>query len=257
MGKRPHARRVNRQPTQKNTRRVAKRTARKRPIAQDKLVAAHWDKRLTVRQNYAQLGLAHRVNGVAGGTERSKLIEEMIVSSKEVDEMLVRQATQADPLLDGTLADPAELAYQPSNVIAGTRDLSGLDEATLKRRLGPGRAMIKRDSNGNITSVIMGTEAESGDEHDDNDEDDDLTIIPQVKAKSKLIQEMERKIAEHVPHQRHLSHGEIKWAKEVIAKHGDRYENAFRDLKLNKLQRTVGQIRTLCERYLATQQNTE
>ncbi|RKP24281.1 ribosome biogenesis protein Nop16 [Syncephalis pseudoplumigaleata] len=218
MGKRPHARRVNRQPTQKNTRRVANRVARKRPIAQDKLVAAHWDKELTVRQNYARLGLAHRVNGVAGGTERSRALEEM-------------------------------LAYRA----ADAQDLSKLDEATLKRRLGPGRAMIKRDDKGNIISVIMGTEADL-DDGSEEQEEEQLAVLSQAKAKSQLVEEMERQVAEHVPYQRFLSPGETKWAKEVIAKYGDQYERAFRDLKLNKLQRTVGQIRQLCERYLATQQ---
>ncbi|KAI9597377.1 ribosome biogenesis protein Nop16 [Syncephalis fuscata] len=241
MGKRPHARRVNRQPTQKNTRRVAKRTARKRPIAHDQMVAAHWNERLTVRQNYAQLGLAHRVNGVAGGTERSRAFEEAVLKNQEIDEELVRGATQADPLLDGTVVDMTEVLQRQTD-ITHTKDLSSLDEETIKRHLGPGRALVKRDDNGKIISVIMGTEANSDDE--DND-------IPQVKAKTKLVQEMERQVAEHVPYQRFLAPGEIQWAKQVIAKHGNQYENAFRDLKLNKLQRTVGQIRSLCERYLA------
>ncbi|RKP10049.1 ribosome biogenesis protein Nop16 [Thamnocephalis sphaerospora] len=238
MGKRPHARRVNRQPTQKNTRRLAKRTARKRPMTRDPMVAKHWDERLTVRQNYARLGLAHRVNGVSGGMERSREVEE---AASDPEDERVRKATFADPLLDGSLEDPFEMARRQLQ-LTGEEDL---DEETLKKRLGPGRAMIKRDDQGNIIKVVMGTQVDS---------DDEDTLLPQVKARSKLVEEMERQVAEHVPFQRFLSPGEIDWAKKLIAKHGDNYQAMFRDMKLNKLQRTVSQIRRVCEQYLASTQ---
>ncbi|KAF3909538.1 hypothetical protein AA313_de0204734 [Arthrobotrys entomopaga] len=58
----------NRSSINKVTRR--KQNIRKRPnITGNKLVAAQWDKSQTLAQNYARLGLTHRLNTATGGKE--------------------------------------------------------------------------------------------------------------------------------------------------------------------------------------------
>ncbi|KAK6538899.1 Nucleolar protein 16 [Orbilia ellipsospora] len=58
----------NRSSINKVTRR--KQNIRKRPnITGNKLVAAQWDKSQTLAQNYARLGLTHRLNTTTGGKE--------------------------------------------------------------------------------------------------------------------------------------------------------------------------------------------
>jgi nucleolar protein 16 len=221
MGKRPFARRARRKVAGRNKRKT--KHIGIRVNTSDHLVAKHWNHSLTIRQNYALLGLSHRVNGIAGSTKSSIKSE---LNSNEALE---------NPLVDGTLKDPIELMNSSSELD------ENMDEEVLKKKLGPNRAIIKRDEEGNIVKVIMGVEA------DPDDED----IIPKVEARTELVKELERKASMQVPALRIPSRGQVDWAAKLVAKYGDDYEAMFRDPKLNPLQCSVGKIRRLCLRYKA------
>lgn len=124
MGKRPAARKrlkVNR----KNTRLTANRHFKRKPTVVDPALADSWDKKATLLQNYARLGLAASVNTETGGREP--------------------EFAQ----LDGEYSEQNEAV-----------DVSKLTDEQVSKMIGPGQALIERDADGNVTKMIMGQEVE-------------------------------------------------------------------------------------------------
>ncbi|KAG1142237.1 hypothetical protein G6F37_007552 [Rhizopus arrhizus] len=92
------------------------------------IIKANWDKKLTLRQNYAKLGLLTSLNGQTGGSEK-KMPEESVAEQEPID----------------------------------LKELTEEEIEKLKKTLGPGEGIIQRDDEGNVVRVIVG-EAKSHDE---------------------------------------------------------------------------------------------
>ncbi|KAJ2406727.1 Nucleolar protein 16 [Coemansia sp. IMI 209128] len=120
---RPIARKKQKNPSLKTTRRRANKLHTKKytghPLLRDK-----WDTKLTVSENYRNLGLVSRLNGVSGG-----IVKDII--SKEDDE--------AKEDLTGRFRE-------------------GMTEAELRKAIPQGYGIIERDDEGNVTNVIMAAE---------------------------------------------------------------------------------------------------
>ncbi|KAG1250034.1 hypothetical protein G6F68_013020 [Rhizopus microsporus] len=117
-----------RRSTNKNTRRVADRHRKRVTITGNAIIKANWDKKLTLRQNYAKLGLLTSLNGQTGGSEK-KMSEESVAEQEPID----------------------------------LKELTEEEIEKLKKTLGPGEGIIQRDDEGNVVRVIVG-EAKSHDE---------------------------------------------------------------------------------------------
>ncbi|KAF9164099.1 Nucleolar protein 16 [Actinomortierella ambigua] len=70
----------------KNTRRTADKRKRVN-ITGNKIIHDNWDKKATLRQNYARLGLMPSMNGVKGGVELNSEAEMEEMEEKSLEEM--------------------------------------------------------------------------------------------------------------------------------------------------------------------------
>ncbi|KAG8772741.1 Nucleolar protein 16 [Serendipita sp. 411] len=190
-----------------------KRLRKMPPLKAPKALQDAWDSQLTVKQNYARLGLLSTLNPRAKGGSEFK-----VPSTSTVQDV-----------------------QEAQNVAEGRAQLS------------VGRGRIIRDENGNIVDIEMEETEETEAGRDDEDEEvleippEAEKWVAQTHAqkseKSDLIRELETlsQRVSRVP--RTASGGERAWLKQVVATYGDDLEAVARDRKLNPWQRTAGEIR--------------
>ncbi|KAF9924725.1 Nucleolar protein 16 [Linnemannia zychae] len=87
-------RRTIKTPSRKITRKTANKHKRKVNVIGNKIIRDNWDKKATLRQNYARLGLLPSLNGVTGGVEvknEEELMENEQRSLEEIAETLTAE----------------------------------------------------------------------------------------------------------------------------------------------------------------------
>jgi nucleolar protein 16 len=82
----PRKRRKLRNPSLKVSRKIANKHFKKISIKGNSIIAANWNKKATLRQNYQRMGLMTSLNGVAGGIE--KLYPEEEIDKEEIKKTL-------------------------------------------------------------------------------------------------------------------------------------------------------------------------
>ncbi|ODV86968.1 hypothetical protein CANARDRAFT_218850 [[Candida] arabinofermentans NRRL YB-2248] len=181
---------------------------RKVNIASNPIIAANWDKNLTLSQNYAKLGLKVRLGKDTGGVEKKieifkpKVDEELFEIENENDREEDEQDSDFDP-------------YDPENILEGT-------------------AKLVRDDEGNVIKVIYGTKKPSN--SNDSEESE--------KPKSEVIKQLEAMAAnKKVGRERKQSDREVEWLKSLYEKYGDDYEKMKWDKKLNPMQHSPGELK--------------
>ncbi|KAF9397844.1 Nucleolar protein 16, partial [Podila epigama] len=80
-------RRTIKTPSRKVTRKTANKHKRKVNVIGNKIIRDNWDKKATLRQNYARLGLLPSLNGVTGGIEVKNEEELMENEQKSLEEL--------------------------------------------------------------------------------------------------------------------------------------------------------------------------
>ncbi|KAF9335044.1 Nucleolar protein 16 [Podila minutissima] len=114
-------RRTIKTPSRKVTRKNANKHKRKVNVIGNKIIRENWDKKATLRQNYARLGLLPSLNGVTGGIEvkdEEELMENEQKSLEELAESLsaeqgIIQRDDAGNIINvivGKVKTPEELA---------------------------------------------------------------------------------------------------------------------------------------------------
>ena len=187
----------------------------KRPIKASPLVAAHWDKHLTLSQNYRKLGLTSKLNARSGGTE---------VKAKTLDDK--ERGQKRDPL-----------------AIAGVK-------ADLGRALKS--AKVLRDAEGRIVEVVreggdtnplndplVALDGESEDEEGmRNNHDRDQGVVPALERAAAV--ELEGVQKRKRP--RKQSEREMEWIEALVDRYGDDVRAMARDRRLNPRQQTEADI---------------
>ncbi|KAF9112149.1 Nucleolar protein 16 [Mortierella sp. AM989] len=87
-------RRTIKTPSRKVTRKTANKHQKKVNVIGNKIIRDNWDKKATLRQNYARLGLLTTLNGVTGGVEvkdEEELEENEKMSLEELAETLTEE----------------------------------------------------------------------------------------------------------------------------------------------------------------------
>ncbi|KAF9483840.1 hypothetical protein BDN70DRAFT_873222 [Pholiota conissans] len=216
----------------------AKKNLKKTTIRGPKALQDAWDKKLTVRQNYANLGLVVTLDPSAhGGVEKQLGVGSSTQSS---------QRQQPD-------ASSSSSAQKPTANVS------------------TGFGRIIRDAEGKVIGVEMDEEEETQPISMDLEEDLDSRVDPSVREKwskdfsrstapsmgpvnESLVHKLEEIAASatgtttlSVPlsgiGSRHVSTGEIKYLDKLVKKYGNNIEGMAGDVKLNPEQRTVGQLR--------------
>jgi len=220
--------------------RHAKRNLKKTPpIRGPAILSESWDKRQTVRQNYAALGLIHTLNpSASGGVEPTEA-----------------PAPSEDAPVDLTAASTSS-------------------QRNTTRPIPKGHGRIVRDEDGNVLRVELPEEDEEMPEEEDRQKNmEDLE--PEVDASllqkwvtglggggkgkgvggdGNVVEALERiastnnnttttlSAAISGAGPRHASGGEVAYLQRLVDKHGTDVEQMARDRKLNPEQRTLGQL---------------
>ncbi|KAJ1729496.1 Nucleolar protein 16 [Coemansia biformis] len=206
---RPTARKKLRNPKLKVTRRRANK-ARTKKYAAHPLLRELWDSKLTVSENYRNLGLVSRLNGVSGGTA-----------------------------VDITATSAADAS-------AGPGIEAGMSEEEIKKAIPQGYGYIERDAEGNVVKVIVPDE----DDANQDPLDSDYEVEPEAPKKegARLLEQFA--LEYETRREKWISTGERRILQDFIDKHSDNYEAMFWDKTLNRQQLTARQIQKRVEAYL-------
>ncbi|KAN0066384.1 Nucleolar protein 16 [Thecaphora frezii] len=171
-----------------------------------------WDKKLTVRQNYAKLGLLPSLSPYqSGGLERS---------------------------------DP----YHPANLAAAAAAAQASSQSDKPKK---GMARIVRDADGNVVDIIEADQEEESTPWGkplkdvvESDEPVDNWMPPRVADDAQpVVTALKELEAQAAPVFRHTSAAERTWLHDMVQKYGDDVESMAKDRKINLLQKTAGEIR--------------
>lgn len=193
------------------------------------IIAANWDKSLTLAQNYKRLGLAAKLNKFTGGTE------------KKVSDL--RQSEESQRLDD----------VDPLNITTSSK--------RKKQQLDLTEAKIERDpETGAILRVIEQQVAPANPLNDplaefDSDEEGEAVSIrnqhantgrtaESTPAKTDTVRALEAQAARPAAkYKRRQPDGEVQFIEELVQKYGDDIENMARDTKINYMQRSEGDLK--------------
>ncbi|KAJ7445720.1 ribosome biogenesis protein Nop16 [Mycena galericulata] len=220
--------------------RHAKRNLKKTPpIRGPAILSERWDKRKTVRQNYAALGLIHTLNPSASGG-----------------------------------VEPMEATPHSEDAPVNLTGASTSSQSNTTRPIPKGHGRIVRDENGNVLRVELADEDEAMPEEDDREktmEELEPEVDPSILQKwvtglgggekgkgvggdGNVVEALERisssnnnsattlSAAISGAGPRHASGGEVAYLQRLVDKYGSDVEHMAKDRKLNPEQRTVGQL---------------
>ncbi|KAI8325457.1 hypothetical protein GQ54DRAFT_315703 [Martensiomyces pterosporus] len=210
---RPIARKKMRNAKLTTTRRRANKARTKKFIGHP-LIKDKWDSSLTLSENYRNLGLVSRLNGVSGG------IAKPIVPQNDEEE---------------DMEGPHEME---------TLDTKNMSKEELKRLIPQGYGIIERDEEGNVVNVIM-----PDDEPEDPlDSDVEPEAVKPKKEAARILEDYANSFEERK--ERWVSQGERRKLQAFVDKHGSDYNAMFWDKQLNKQQLTAQQLKKKIEKYL-------
>jgi nucleolar protein 16 len=223
--------------------RVSQKPKSKKRHLANPIVAANWNKRETLAQNYRRLGLVSKLNKTAGGVQRAPTAggAETVAGEAERDDVLrVGQR--------GRIVDAARKGVEAGEVRV-ERDEQGRivrvveDEDEDREREGVGRKRARKNPLNDPLNELEDSEAE---------EMDTFAHVPKdMGNESAIVREMEE-MAKHGQRKapRKQSQREQEWIERLIEKHGDDYAAMFKDARLNPMQQSEGDIKKRVRKYL-------
>lgn len=185
----------------------------------------------TLSQNYKRLGLASRLNDPTGGTEKSAATIEEDKHKKDTLNIGSRQATKIDVSEVRIERDPETGAItrvvedetkRPNPLNDPLNDLEDSDSE--------GWAGFENEHGtvSGVGSIATGT----------------------TEVVRKLEEEASRPV-EKKP--RKQSEGEEEWIKRLVGKHGDDYAKMSRDMKMNPMQQSSGDLKRRVKKWRSSQ----
>lgn len=179
------------------------------------LICVSRDKKQTLSQNYKRLGLTARLNHISGGTEKTAASFKAAADSKmKTDRFAISGASAAvseigvetDPRTGAVLRVVDDTQKKPNPLGDPLNDLEDSDPE-------------EWEGFDNIPTAKTGTETET------------------VAKLEDLASKGERKAP------RRQSTREKEWIERLVEKYGDDYGKMFRDVKLNPMQQSEGDIK--------------
>ncbi|KFY74508.1 hypothetical protein V499_05472 [Pseudogymnoascus sp. VKM F-103] len=183
------------------------------------IIAANWDSKQTLTQNYTRLGLASRLNAATGGTEKKI------------------PSTSTAATLSITSALPTTIAPQTARV---ERDADG---KIIK-------VIHSHTKKANPLNDPL-NELESGDEGDDDAMEGFEGFEDEQEEKNEVVRQLEEqalRVAEKKP--RKQSTREQEWCQRLSEKWGEDYKSMVKDRRLNPMQQNEPDIRRRIGKWL-------
>ncbi|KAF2250917.1 60S ribosomal subunit biogenesis protein-like protein Nop16, partial [Trematosphaeria pertusa] len=208
----------------------------KKKILSNPIIAANWNQKETLTQNYRRLGLTARLNHSTGGTEKT-----------------IKSLGLNDP--NSSRADAAANSTANAlNIVSQKPQLAGTEEVE-----------VERDPETGAIVRIVGEEKEEkvkdnplNDplnelEESDAEEWNAFAMVPKEESDNPVIRQLEevaRNGARKAP--RSQSQREEEWLERLVQQYGEDYGRMSRDMKLNPMQQTAADIRSRIKKWSAS-----
>lgn len=197
-------RKMARSSVKKNTRRT-KDKQRNINIHSNPIIAANWDKSLTLQQNYKKLGLTVKLGHSAGGKEQK--VEQLSEIKRRRDQ------------------EARNSQVKPSDI----------EQTTNPEDIPEGEARLIRDPETNeVIQVIHGTKKMTGSAQA-SPEEETTSVVKQLEEYAQKHSEITR--------ERKQSDREENWCRSLYEKYGDDYDKMKWDKKLNIYQQSAGDLK--------------
>ncbi|KAH9842268.1 Ribosome biogenesis protein Nop16 [Teratosphaeria destructans] len=207
---------------------VRQKPKSKKNLLLNPIIAANWDKSQTLEQNYKRIGLTAKLNKHTGGVER-----------KADDVRRAREEAAEGKGKDDPLAIASSSLRRPQTF--------QVQEAKIERDPATGRILRVIDDGAKRANPLNDPLAEL----DSEDSDEEVDQHPDTFATSqsgsgmtdvvrKLEQEASRPVKKYKFKQ---TEGERAFVEELVRKYGDDNAAMARDIKINYMQRSEGDLK--------------
>ena len=214
-------RELQKRKSRSSTSKVTRKPKSKKKILSNHIIAANWDKSQTLAQNYKRLGLTEKLNNRTGGVER-KAGEERVEDPLSI-EGKQRKAREVIEVREAKIVRDEETGAI----------LTVLDEGRGVRPNPLNDALIEFDS-----------ESEEGGEGVDQHRGVGPAVGAATQAKTDVVERLQDEASRPAPkYQRKQTEGEVAFIEELVRKHGEDFGAMARDMKVNYMQRSEGDLR--------------
>ncbi|TKA26481.1 hypothetical protein B0A50_05318 [Salinomyces thailandicus] len=212
-------------------RKVTQKPKSNKKILGNATIAQNWDKTQTLEQNYKRLGLASKLNKHTGGRE---VKAEDVRRQREEDEAGTRKL---DKLAIGGQRRSGKFEMSEARVERDpeTGEILRVIEPESQKRANP-----LNDPLADLDSEESEDEDGALNQHASNAAPFDPENGVRTDVVKRLEQEASRPAKKHVPKQ---SENERAFIVELVAKYGDDYVAMARDMKINYMQRSEGDLK--------------
>ncbi|GAB7340322.1 hypothetical protein MBLNU457_6774t1 [Dothideomycetes sp. NU457] len=210
------------------------KTKSKKQILNNPIIAANWNQNESIAQNYRRLGLARKLNHSAGGTEAlgSNVDEEtrrarvrddsLVIKSKQPTQIEIGEAKiQRDPTTGAIISFEDNRKANPLN--DKLNDIEDEDEAVWEGFV---------NDHGVVDGAAPSVPGAA-----------DTDVVKQLEARAAMGSEKKP---------RKQSEREQDWIGRLVEKYGDDYGKMSRDMKLNPMQQSSGDIKRRVKKWKAT-----
>jgi len=211
------------------------KTKSKKQILNNPIIAANWNQNESIAQNYCRLGLARKLNHAAGGTETlGSNVDEETRRAKVRDDSLVIKSKQPTKIEIGE----ARIERDPS-----TGAIISFDDGRKLNPLNDKLNDIEDDDEGVWEGFV----------NDHGVMDGAAPSVPGA-ADTDVVRQLEARAAQAAEKKpRKQSDREQDWVGRLVEKYGDDYGKMARDMKLNPMQQSSGDIKRRVKKWKATQ----
>jgi len=232
-----------------HSRRGSKALKKHPPIMGPKALQDAWDKHKTVRQNYAALGLLHTLSpNDSGGRDITH--EQHHNDRPESHQIAGNKASSEGTGSAGTMPNGVGAMTEQTKDDAAGPSCSG--SGSTSRKLPRGFGKIIRDESGNVVDIELEESTSSlmdGDSIGVGGQPESWLLGNraggvEAEGSSSVVRALEEDaLRGGGKKKRNASGGETKYLGRLVSAHGEDYESMARDVRLNPMQYTAGQLR--------------
>lgn len=189
------------------------------PIKASPLVAAKWDKHLTLSQNYRRLGLTSKLNARTGGTE-----------VKATDNLGEETQSREDALAVAASKPAITTGLKTAKVVR--------DEQGRILKVVHDETIIWNPLNDHLLAKDEGSDAHKSSNHTNHEKMNHAGVVPELEAAARA----ELAVIAGKKKPRKQSHREREWIEQLVTKYGQDTRSMSMDPKLNPNQQTEADI---------------